>query len=293
MTFRSTIEDTPEDDPNILNVESTTEAEVLLMMEDATSWHLDSGASYHATQFRTQFRSYMARSLDPVLVGNSQHCAVIGIGSIELNLPGGSTIVLHNVRHVPELTRSLISVGQLDEADFRTSFSSGGWTIHKGNLLLARGPRIQSLYPLYVTLCEGDLFVVDIPVSSLWHGRLGHLSKAGISFLSKAGYIPKLSLSDHQFCEHCQYGKQVTTPHPTSVPRESSPLNLVYSDICGLMPHQSLGGALYFVTFINDATRKVWALSYSDKRSCLHDLQGLARNGQELDGSETKITTIR
>jgi transposase InsO family protein len=25
------------------------------------------------------------------------------------------------------------------------------------------------------------------------------------------------------------------------------------------MPHQSLGGALYFVTFINDATRKVWA----------------------------------
>jgi hypothetical protein len=109
----------------------------------------------------------------------------------------GSTIVLHDVRHVPELTRSLISVGQLEEADFRTSFSSGGWSIHKGNLLLAHGPRIQSLYPLYVTLCEGDLFVIDISVSSLWHGRLGHLSKTDILFLSKAGYIPKLSLSDH------------------------------------------------------------------------------------------------
>ena len=35
------------------------------------------------------------------------------------------------------------------------------------------------MYPLYVTLREGDLFLVDIPVSSLWHGRLGHLSKAG------------------------------------------------------------------------------------------------------------------
>jgi hypothetical protein len=103
------------------------------------------------------------------------------------------------------------------------------------------------------------LFVIDLPVSSLWHGRLGHLSKTGISFLSKAGYIPKLSFSDHQFCEHCQYGKQIANPHPTSVPRESSPLDLVHSDICGPMPHQSLGGASYFVTFIDDATRKVWA----------------------------------
>jgi hypothetical protein len=56
---------------------------------------------------------------------------------------------------------------------------------------------------LYVTLREGDLFVVDILVSSLWHGRLGHLSKTGITYLSKADYIPKLSFSDHQFCEHC------------------------------------------------------------------------------------------
>jgi hypothetical protein len=116
------------------------------------------------------------------------------------------------------------------------------------------------MYPLYITLREGDLFVVDIPVSSLWHGRLaGHLSKTGITYLSKAGYIPKLSFSDYQFCEHCQYGKQVATAHPTKAPRESSPLDLVYSDICGPMPHQSLDGASYVVTFIDDATRKVWA----------------------------------
>jgi hypothetical protein len=108
---RSTVGATLEVDPNILNVESTTEVEVLLTTEDATSWLLDLGASYHVTQFRTQFQSYAARTLDPVRVGNSQHCAVIDIGTVELNLPGGSTIVLHDVRHVPELTQSLISVG--------------------------------------------------------------------------------------------------------------------------------------------------------------------------------------
>ena len=101
--------------------------------------------------------------------------------------------------------------------------------------------------------------MVDIPMSSLWHERLGHLSKAGITHLSKAGYIPKLSFSDHQFYEHCQYDKQVAASHPTSTPRESSPLDLVHSDVCGPIPHQFLSGASYFVSFIDDSTWKVWA----------------------------------
>ena len=108
---------------------------------------------------------------------------IIGIGTVELNLPGGSTLVLHDVRHVPELSRPVITVGQLDEAGIRAGFSSGGWTLHRGNLLLARG-QVHSLYPLYVTLTEGDLFLVDIPVSLSWHGRLGNLSKANITHLS-------------------------------------------------------------------------------------------------------------
>jgi hypothetical protein len=54
-TLRRTIGDITEDDPNILTVESTTEAEVLLTTEEATSWLFDSGASYHVTPFRSQF----------------------------------------------------------------------------------------------------------------------------------------------------------------------------------------------------------------------------------------------
>ena len=35
--------------------------------------------------------------------------------------------------------------------------------------------------------------------------------------------------------------------------------NQVHSGVCGLMPHQPLGGASYFISFIDDATRKKWA----------------------------------
>ena len=122
------------------------------------------GRIVHVTPHRSQFRQYSDRHSDSVRVGNSQHCAIIGIGTVELNLSGGSTLVRHNVGDVPELSRPLISVGQLHEADIRAGFSSRGWTLHKGNLLLARGSKVHSLYLLYVTLREGDLFLVDIPV---------------------------------------------------------------------------------------------------------------------------------
>ena len=144
------------------------ESEVLLTTQESTPWLLDSGTSYqgtsyHVTPHRSQFQQYSDRHSDSVRVGNSQRCAIIGIGIVELNLPGGSTLVLHNVRHVLELSRPLIKVGQLDEDGIRAGFSSGGSMLHKRNLLLAQGPKVHSLYPLYVTLREGDIFFIDIP----------------------------------------------------------------------------------------------------------------------------------
>ena len=97
------------DDPNILSIENLVESEVLLTTEESSTWLLDSGASYHMTPHRSQFWQYLARHSDSVRVGNSQHCAIIGVGTVELNLlgttrahhcimtPSGSTLVLHNV----------------------------------------------------------------------------------------------------------------------------------------------------------------------------------------------------
>ena len=99
-------------------------------------------------------------------------------------------------------------------------------------------------------------------------GRHSCVNKAGITHLSRAGYIPKLSFSDHQFCEHCQYGKQVSASHPTSALRDLSPLDLVHSDVCGPMRHPSLRGASYFVSFIDDSTQKVWLTLSERKIGC-------------------------
>ena len=52
-----------------------------------------------------------------------QHYAIIRINTIELNLLGGSTLLLHNVRRIPELSRPLILVRQLDKDSIHANFS--------------------------------------------------------------------------------------------------------------------------------------------------------------------------
>ena len=40
--------------------------------------------------------------------------------------------------------------------------------------------------------------------------------------------------------------------------RKTELLELVHSDLCGPTKTKTLGGALYFVTFIDDCSRKLW-----------------------------------
>jgi hypothetical protein len=58
------------------------------------------------------------------------------------------------------------------------------------------------------------------------------------------------------FCEHCIYGKQSWVRFPSRETRENGILTLVHSDVFGLATFPSLGGSLYYVSFIYDFPKK-------------------------------------
>ena len=61
------------------------------------------------------------------------------------------------------------------------------------------------------------------------------------------------------FCESCAEGKHHRSQSPTSGGKRSDePLGLVHSDVCSKMNTNSLSGAEYFLTFIDDHTHYVW-----------------------------------
>jgi transposase InsO family protein len=105
-------------------------------------------------------------------------------------------------------------------------------------------------------------------VSKLWHDRYGHLNYGSLKLLSNKRMVHGLPQIDpvDGVCEDCQFGKQ----HRSSFPSESSwrakkPLELIHSDLCGPMPVASFGGNLYFITFIDDFSRKVWVYFLKEK----------------------------
>ncbi len=64
---------------------------------------------------------------------------------------------------------------------------------------------------------------------------------------------------------HSVHGKHHRTPFPVrSETRAKGVLDLVHSDVCGKLSPKSIGGAEYFVTFIDDRRRYVWLYNYDE-----------------------------
>lgn len=95
-----------------------------------------------------------------------------------------------------------------------TVFVNNTWKISKASMTVAHGVKSGSLYMLHVSSVKHHVLnVTEQPSASLWHRRLGHMSKKGMKILSRSGYLPGFLFQDFEFCEHCVFGKQTQVAH--------------------------------------------------------------------------------
>ncbi|KAI3703060.1 hypothetical protein L6452_28815 [Arctium lappa] len=92
----------------------------------------------------------------------------------------------------------------------------------------------------------------------LWHARLGHLSLARIKSLANSGVLGNCVSSDSISCLSCKLGKHHALSFETNEFNSTSAFDLIHSDVWGPTPHPSMGGARYFVIFVDDHTRFTW-----------------------------------
>ena len=234
-------------------------------------WIFDSGASFHVTSCREWFDTYTEVLDASVMLGNRSICKIAGMGNIHTAFENGQKFVLKDVRHVPKVKKNLISVGQLDDAGYHVTFGNQAWKLLRGSLVVAKGSKFRTLYPMHVShMQESVVAVSEQPSAELWHRRMGHISAKGIKVLSSLQYLRVFDYSEFPFCEHCVYGKQVKSSYKrTRTALKVDILQLVHSDVCGPMPTKSLGGAEYFLTFVDDASRKVWAYPLRHKEQVI------------------------
>jgi hypothetical protein len=73
-----------------------------------------------------------------------------------------------------------------------------------------------------------------------------------------------------KICEGCIFGNQNRESFPVGKSyRAKAPLEIVHSDICEPMKTPSIGGSTYFLTFIDDFSRKTWIYFLKHKSDAL------------------------
>lgn len=236
------------------------------------NWIVDSGATCHMCNDRELFAELrdLERPLE-VTLGDGHELEATGSGTVEMEmkLPTGRTkrCKLRDVLYVPKLSYNLLSVSKATDAGKTVKFSEAGCQIvDVKQELVAVATKEGSLYCLDCRMNPQQANAAEVRSEEtredVWHRRYGHLGVRNLQKLAKGKLVDGFDYDaskEINFCEACAEGKHHRCQFPTSGGRRSEELlGLVHSDVCGKMSAQSLGGAEYFLTFIDDKTRYMW-----------------------------------
>ncbi|CAH9144429.1 unnamed protein product [Cuscuta epithymum] len=230
------------------------------------SWVLDSRASFHSCDNSEVMEQYTPGNFGEVYLADDEPLKIVGKGTVHVKTPNGCMLKLNGVRHIPGLRRNLLSIGQLDEEGYAVAFDSRNWKITKGALLVAKGKKEGTLYMTTNSKDCIDVVAAATNDLNLWHCRLDHMSEKGMKELCSKGKLPGLKTVEVGLCEDCIFGKQKRVSFSKGR-RAIKPekLELVHTDLWGPAEVTSLGGSAYYMTFIDDATRKVWVYFLKNK----------------------------
>jgi hypothetical protein len=116
------------------------------------SWVVDSGASFHSTLHRKHFLDYSQGDFGQIHLGDNAPCKIVGMGKVQIKKKNGNQWLLKEVRHIPDLRKSIISTGQLASEGCISIFTDKAWKATKGSLVIEKGEKVGILY-----LCTGNI----------------------------------------------------------------------------------------------------------------------------------------
>jgi transposase InsO family protein len=177
-------------------------------------------------------------------------------------LESGGSFDAQEVLYVPGLKKNLLSISVMEDKGFEVNFQRGHVFIRPegassdtalqigvwdGNLYRLQGQPIQALMHTSESMYD------------LWHRRMVHLHHRALPLLRRMviGMLD-FNLDQRGVCKGCALGKNVKATFPSNETRSKGILDLIHSDVGGSMSVTSMKGASYYVTFIDDFSRKTW-----------------------------------
>ncbi|GFX61524.1 retrovirus-related Pol polyprotein from transposon TNT 1-94 [Trichonephila clavipes] len=204
---------------------------------DKGVWVIDTAATSHFCNDKSLFLDLKPiTNMKMSLATEDKSCPVEGIGTLRFRVKYKGSfheITLTDVLFNPKLRRNLLS-----------------------------GSRLES---------KGAHFV---GTKEIWHQRFCHVNNDYLVKTSKNDSVrglPRLTDNGKTHCIPCKLAKSKRVSFKkTGAVRSKRPLELLHMDLCGPMPTESQGGNKYFLSIIDDYSRKVTVFPIRNKSDVFH-----------------------
>jgi hypothetical protein len=228
-------------------------------------------------------------------LGDDYQYPIKGVGESRYKLNSGNSINMKDVLFVPGLTKNLLSISSLEKKSSRVSFIDGevlmwakGETLNEAIII---GREENGLYKLKGRL-EASMTHAIENSCELWHRIFSHINYKALPYICKAVTgLPEFKIDHEGVCNGCAQGKNIKNPFLKRDNKAEGFLKLIHLDVCVPMPSSSISGYVYYVSFIEDYSRKTWVYFLKSKDEVFSKFNEFKALIENL--SERKIKILR
>ena len=238
-------------------------------------------------------------------MGTKATANVAGRGEVEfmLNVNGSPhPCKLSNFLHVPDFGYSLLSVSRMVSKGLQVSFESDKCIVTTGRTVVATASQVGDLYILDIM---NETFSAHVVTLQTLYESMAHVNVQGIASMIHNNVVSGINVrqsdviramnpkSDNHslICPACVFGKATRSviPKQRSSSRAQNCLDLVYSDVCGPLEVQSVGGSRYFITYVDDHSNWVVVFTMRNKSEAFAKYKLYEQFAQTHTGREVKV----
>lgn len=250
---------------------------------NVNTWCLDSGATSHMCCQRSLFTEFKDHNESIELPGE-KFIEAKGLGKVKLKF-NNCEFVLSDVLYVPAMKCNFLSVDKITMKGFSVTFNNDSASI------------VFNEKTIFSFKKENKLYVVNYETNNkcfsavLWHNRYGHLNYKSLCDAKKmVRGIEKVNFAKEEKCLTCMKAKVCAQPYPqASTTRAENVLDVVHTDLCGPFEKQSISGSKYFITFIDDKSRRVFVYFLTTKDQAFDKFLLFKNMAERQTGRKIKI----
>ena len=226
---------------------------------DQNTWLLDGGATRHICAYRELFSDLKPYNTT-LSWGIATTIPVKWIGTVRLRFQStGREVILNECLFVPEMGINLLSQGLIRQKGISIDIGLKSTSLFHDGKEIAKGFYKKNLTLISTLPKENAYISTTKEYRDSWHQRMGHIGATALKALPEKtlGCDLDPKAVEPLKCDICIQAMATKKVSYIQMPRATTILEKVHSDICGPISPETLSKKRYFVSFIDDKTR--WA----------------------------------